>query len=374
MMNGCRCHCRPQTCCCCSPRRRYTLLALPDCYACIAPESRKRVRRLCQVVAATCLVVVFLLWMAMKAQQGTVNRAPDTLYFYTTPHVCGMTVVVMTSTNDDSNTQKNDGETHSSTSAATTISPSAAPTSLLRTRQRHLTHLPNNIIHKSIARSRNSTTTNSTHAISYVQIQTFDSVEDAREQQQQQQQQTNDTDDDDNTFIGHCGDCGACSNAHDISIYDDTQDSLFETSKHCAVQALIWGRQTAGRCLERSVGFTPDCNDCWVQNIMCDVRRCLFACAWHGLFGSVNQELNVDDQHILNRCTLCDEKLCGPEFLRCAGANRRRSGIVSDIERNQDTEVCRSVDRDEWWRDEALQQVPWRTTTTTTTIPTPSGP
>ena len=31
--------------------------------------------------------------------------------------------------------------------------------------------------------------------------------------------------------------------------------------------------------------------------------------------------------------TRCDELHCGPEFIRCAGANRRSSGIVSDIGR-----------------------------------------
>jgi hypothetical protein len=56
----------------------------------------------------------------------------------------------------------------------------------------------------------------------------------------------------------------------------------------------------------------------------------------------------------LNRCTNCDEKRCGPAFVKCAGANRRRSGIVSDIDRDLDQEVCQSVDK-EWWTDENLQ-------------------
>ena len=31
---------------------------------------------------------------------------------------------------------------------------------------------------------------------------------------------------------------------------------------------------------------------------------------------------------------MCDEKLCGPNFLQCAGANRS-VGIVSDIRRDE---------------------------------------
>ena len=45
----------------------------------------------------------------------------------------------------------------------------------------------------------------------------------------------------------------------------------------------------------------------------------------------------------LTKCLECDEKRCGPAFIRCAGANRRRSGIQSDIERNY-SHVCKKVD------------------------------
>jgi hypothetical protein len=29
------------------------------------------------------------------------------------------------------------------------------------------------------------------------------------------------------------------------------------------------------------VGFTDGCRTCWVENIMCDIRNCLFTCLWH---------------------------------------------------------------------------------------------
>jgi len=38
-------------------------------------------------------------------------------------------------------------------------------------------------------------------------------------------------------------------------------------------------------------------------------------------------------------CLKCDEMNCGPEFIKCAGANRRSSGIISDIERSE-SEHC----------------------------------
>jgi len=75
---------------------------------------------------------------------------------------------------------------------------------------------------------------------------------------------------------------------------------------------------------------------------MCDLRRCVFSCLLYrmGLGGSTNQG---DKEGELSDCLRCDEKLCGPAFITCAGANRRRSGVVSDIERNG-THVCKQVD------------------------------
>lgn len=152
-------------------------------------------------------------------------------------------------------------------------------------------------------------------------------------------------------IVAHCGSCGACSTRHDISLYDYTQDTLYEDSTICAKRALIWGRKTATQCMEESVGFTEDCQHCWVENIMCDLRFCVFTCMWYGLFNSMDG--GDSDSKPLNPCTQCDEKRCGPAFIECAGANRRRSGIRSDIERDEDREVCYDV-APEWWKNPNL--------------------
>jgi len=57
----------------------------------------------------------------------------------------------------------------------------------------------------------------------------------------------------------------------------------------------------------------------------------------------------------LNRCTRCDEIICGPAFVECAGANRRRTGIQSDIQRDAESEVCTKVQPKEWWQDPVMQ-------------------
>ena len=72
---------------------------------------------------------------------------------------------------------------------------------------------------------------------------------------------------------------------------------------------------------------------------MCDLRRCVFSCLLYrmGLGGSTNQG---DKEGELSDCLRCDEKLCGPPFVTCAGANRRRAGITSDIGRKDAVELC----------------------------------
>ena len=150
--------------------------------------------------------------------------------------------------------------------------------------------------------------------------------------------------------VAHCGECGACSNPHDINIYDVTKNSLFGTTTACAKQGLFWGRDSASECMEKNAGLTKGCTDCWVDNIMCDLRKCVFTCLRYGLFNPKKQTGTKS----LNPCTLCDEKRCGPAFVACAGANRRRSGIRSDIARDANKEICSRADPT-WWRDPNLR-------------------
>jgi hypothetical protein len=138
--------------------------------------------------------------------------------------------------------------------------------------------------------------------------------------------------------VAHCGDCGRCSNVHDISVYNVTRNSLTKTSTSCATKAFL-SRDAVSMCFNQEVGFTSGCTECWVDNVMCDLKACVFTCLQMIIFRQQNNLANGR----LNACLTCDESLCGPQFIACAGANRRRSGIISDIARN-DTEVCKFVD------------------------------
>ena len=136
-----------------------------------------------------------------------------------------------------------------------------------------------------------------------------------------------------NETVLHCGECGQCSTVHDIGIYRDTNQTLTATARGCAIQQLLLGQSFGRACLERHVGFTSPCAVCWIENFTCTIARCAAVC-----FGYYTLGLGTwEDQ--LNPCFACDERQCGPTFVACAGANRRRSGIVSDIPRLEG-EVC----------------------------------
>ncbi|KAH3761775.1 hypothetical protein Pelo_6424 [Pelomyxa schiedti] len=140
------------------------------------------------------------------------------------------------------------------------------------------------------------------------------------------------------TGVLHCGTCGACSNYHDIWIYNVTRNNLTETSTKCA--ALIFlGEDAVTRCFNEHVGFTDACTECWVENVVCDNENCLIPCIECEIEHCPHNYPNGS----LNKCLQCDEDICGPGFISCAGANRRDSCIVSDIERDDD-EICTLCD------------------------------
>ena len=140
--------------------------------------------------------------------------------------------------------------------------------------------------------------------------------------------------------IVHCGACGHCSTADDIAIMKNTKETLTKTATRCAYHGLIFGAKAVDTCLEKNIGFTPDCASCWSANVRCTIKNCVFNC----IKSTVLKEPNNSNDKFLNSCLECDEKLCGPAFIECAGANRRRLGIASDIVRDLKQEQCQLVD------------------------------
>jgi hypothetical protein len=148
----------------------------------------------------------------------------------------------------------------------------------------------------------------------------------------------------------HCGACGACSMPSDIKIIYDTRDVITDDMTQCSTEFALSNDipfgdpQTRGdleECLiGKGIAFStdgrasevcgqPTCMDCWVDNILNDKVLCSKYCL-NKFSNSSNAGDFVNDQ-----CLQCDEYTSGPAFIRCAGANRRSTGIVSDIDRTQ---------------------------------------
>lgn len=153
--------------------------------------------------------------------------------------------------------------------------------------------------------------------------------------------------------IVHCGQCGKCSTTNDMTILAQTTQTLTDTARGCSVRAFLGSvfllrgigtyRSISQSCMEAKVGFTPPCLDCWLDNMVCGVQKCVFTCL-KSQYIDWDPKNHADGK--INRCYECDEKLCGPAFLQCSGTNRRRQGIRSDLSRDDEKELCQAVDVD----------------------------
>lgn len=235
------------------------------------------------------MVMVTILWCGKTYEKAQVRKGPDTLQFYETPKVCAMQLY--TETNESMRTSEE----------------------MITTQTLESVDQPFVVNQTSTGSARNVT----------------------RE------------------IVAHCGSCGACSNPHDIRIYDETKNTLYRDSVGCAKRGILGGRNAVEQCLRSKVDMTHTCTDCWVDNVVCDLRKCILTCFWHAVFNKGVH--SKEEKEELNDCTKCDEVRCGSQFIACAGANRRRSGILSDIERDESTEVCHKVDPKNWWNDESIQ-------------------
>ena len=148
--------------------------------------------------------------------------------------------------------------------------------------------------------------------------------------------------------VAHCGECGFCSNPSDIEVYVETRKVIAKrVSKECGLISVFGKYDALVDCLERNIGFTRPCTECWADNLKSTVEHCRLTCMvtlWTG-FMSDNNVPGSGDQGWLNQCVYCDEKMSGPAFVKCSGASRRRLGIVSEVERNP-AELCKNVEVD----------------------------
>jgi hypothetical protein len=155
--------------------------------------------------------------------------------------------------------------------------------------------------------------------------------------------------------VVHCGKCSACSRPSDIRVLYDTRHTITTDMTRCAAKfakpKFLGGDpdlEHLKKCLrEANITFDdvfklntttnegngPTCMECWTDNIMCDSTQC------NTDPSCIEKFINPNNTGAFSGCLKCDEKHCGSEFIQCAGANRRSSGIISDIARVGD-QVC----------------------------------
>jgi len=138
----------------------------------------------------------------------------------------------------------------------------------------------------------------------------------------------------------HCGPCGHCSNTKDIGIYTKYNDTLTRYATHCGLVS-FFGKFFIQKCFENYIGFTKNCSTCWTKNVICDYEKCLGVC----INSVIRNENNNYKNNSLNKCLQCDETNCGPDFVDCAGATRRRAGIKTDI-RRYSYEMCNIINKE----------------------------
>ena len=151
--------------------------------------------------------------------------------------------------------------------------------------------------------------------------------------------------------ILHCGVCGKCSTEKDLDVIFNTKADITENMTKCSVEYAKFKRmgghsdkEELEKCLKKKhIDFTPMCRDVWYDDIDCAASFCKRPC-WMKFSdsGGVPTGLLQKIRNVPNKkdCLECDEKICGPAFIH-AGANRRSSGIESDIERSE-TSKCTS--------------------------------
>eukprot|EP00536_Pseudo-nitzschia_multiseries_P010554 jgi/Psemu1/289146/fgenesh1_pg.325_\ len=148
-----------------------------------------------------------------------------------------------------------------------------------------------------------------------------------------------------NYSVVHCGACGHCSNWNDLGLQWTTREHLARKAKHCATRGFFGTTDDVQECNEDTIGFSEDCAACWTVDEGCARVNCFFIFLQQYL---TNQIHNYNVAGGAGDITLstCDEALCGPEFLPCSGASRRRMNIVSDIPRPR-SQQCH-VANEEW--------------------------
>lgn len=132
--------------------------------------------------------------------------------------------------------------------------------------------------------------------------------------------------------VTHSGACGLCSGLGDLATYMAIKD-MTKVGKRCGVEAVI-SMKTGIKCFH-NLGFSVPCAEIWAYDAVADAKPCGGIC-----LRDIRKPYNIPPACQINDCLQCDEEKSGPIFKRFAARTRRRSGLISAIQR-----PCESVAR-----------------------------
>jgi hypothetical protein len=125
--------------------------------------------------------------------------------------------------------------------------------------------------------------------------------------------------------VTHTGNCGLCSTLADLATYMALPDMTI-SGKKCGVEAVL-DMPLGIKCF-KDLGLTAACAQIWAYDAVADAKPCGAIC-----LKDAGQPYNIPPTCKLNDCLQCDEDHPGPTFKQFAARTRRRSGLLSAIQR-----------------------------------------
>lgn len=132
----------------------------------------------------------------------------------------------------------------------------------------------------------------------------------------------------DEAYVTHTGQCGVCSTAQDMgALMKHAGNDMVNTWMECSKEGYFDNK--AGLECFQNLGFSTACADMLFYRGYNTRGECLRFCLWNSVWAYNKPAPSCD----YTQCLECDELQSNPLFLRYAGRDCSRSGILTDIVR-----------------------------------------
>ncbi|EGD72515.1 hypothetical protein PTSG_00536 [Salpingoeca rosetta] len=100
---------------------------------------------------------------------------------------------------------------------------------------------------------------------------------------------------------------GHCANSKDAHAYKATKSTMKPSIQGCLISCVASGTSCVITCIEKKVGLSKGCANCWAQEGLCTLKNCILPCT------------NPKSK----KCAECSEKKCFPACVACSGVPRQ---------------------------------------------------